>query len=98
MESINREVLDKREVIKSIFKKTDEKKQQLLPDPILNLKYILGFSGKTCNLIKFSKNEGKKYVFFPSGNIMINFDYTELKQKFFFGHSKPITQYIFSSE
>ena len=54
MESINREVLDKREVIKSIFKKTDEKKQQLLPDPILNLKYILGFSGKTCNLIRFN--------------------------------------------
>ena len=98
MESINREVLDKREIIKNIFKKSDDKKQQLLPDPMLNLKYILGFTGKICNVIKFSKAEGKKHVFFPSGNIMINFDYTDLKQKFFFGHSKPITHYIFSAE
>lgn len=91
MEEANQEALDKRIAVRNVFKQKEEKKVALLPDPIMNLKYILGFTGNICPSIKYNNVNDKKDVLFPSGNMMINFDYSNLKQKFFLGHSKPIT-------
>ena len=94
----NEEVLDKRTAVKNIFKKQEEKRVALLPDPIMSLKFILGYSGKNYNKIKYSLSESNQNLLFPSGSMMINFDQDSLKQKFFIGHSKPITCYVTTAD
>lgn len=105
MEIINKEYANtKKEIIKNIFKNEENKKKPLLPDPIMNLKFILGYTAPNCPNLKFfakeadSNPQGKKDIFFSSGNNVIKFDFSELKQKFFFGHSKPITNYLIACE
>jgi hypothetical protein len=95
MENINKEVMDKKEYVKTLLKKQETKKQTLLPDPILNLKYVLGYSSLKCPDIKFMvKNEDNNTLLFTSGNILVKYDQKNLRQNFFFGHSKPISHYI----
>jgi len=71
---------------------------QLLPDPIMSLKYILGYSAKNSPFVRFTKNEEKKTVFFASGNMLVQLDHNSIKQKFFFGHSRPVSHFVFSQE
>lgn len=108
MESVNREYTDtKKEMIKTIFKRDEGKRRSLLPDPIMHLKFVLGYTANICPLVKFTtnvvdsetsiSNSGsnlKKNIIFSSGSTMIKYDYADLKQKFYFGHSKGITNYI----
>ena len=84
---------------------------QLLPNPIMNLSYILGFTSTICPKIHFSKtneqdhtyhlnkrkyNSYKKHFFFCSGPTLVKFDPEKLRQQFYFGHSLPITNYTFA--
>ena len=99
MESINKEALDKREIIKNIFKKDETKKKTLLPDPMMHLNYVLGYTSGLCPVVKYDKSiDSKKFILFSSGNTLIKFDYDNIRQKFFFGHSKPINNYIITND
>jgi len=64
----------------------------------MNLKYILGYSAKSSPFVRFARNEEKKTVFFGSGNMLVQLDHQNVKQKFFFGHSRPISHFLFSHE
>jgi len=99
MESINKEALDKREIIKNIFKRDETKKKTLLPDPMMHLNYVLGYTSGLCPVVKFDKSiDSKKFILFSSGNTLIKFDYENIRQKFFFGHSKPVNNYIITHD
>ena len=109
MEEANQEALDKRIAVRNALKKKEERKVALLPDPIMSLKFILGFSSSSCYKLKYSSSNSKNNILFPSGSMMLNFSYensdsdkseaiTNLKQKFFLGHSKPITSYVCTSD
>lgn len=98
MEKANQEALDRRIAVKNVLNKQEERRVALLPDPIMSLKYILGFSSIKCPTIKYCSLEDKKDVIFPSGNMIINFDSSNLKQKFFLGHSKPITSLVMTHD
>ena len=99
MENINREALDKREIIKNIFKKEENKKKTLLPDPMMHLNYVLGYTSGLCPVVKYDKSiDTKKFILFTSGNTLIKFDYENIRQKFFFGHSKPLNNYIITND
>lgn len=99
MESINKEALDKKEIIKNIFKKDETKKKTLLPDPMMHLNYVLGYTSGLCSVVKYDKSfDTKKFILFSSGNTLIKFDYENIRQKFFFGHSKPINNYIITND
>jgi WD40 repeat protein len=110
MDNINKEFADtKKEIIKNIFKRDEQKRKPLVPDPIMHLKFILGYTATHSPLVKFysaytsdSNNTCepvmKKSIFFASGNTLIKYDYTDLKQKFYFGHSKPIINYVLACE
>ena len=49
MENINQDFLDERkEAIKNLFRKEGHRKTPLLPDPMINLNYILGYTAQKC--------------------------------------------------
>jgi len=99
MESINKEALDKREIIKNIFKKSEAKKKTLLPDPMMHLNYVLGYTSGVCPVVRYDKSfDTKNFILFTSGNTLIKFDNENIRQKFFFGHSKPINNYIITND
>lgn len=100
----NEEALDRRIALKKALKKREDKKVALLPDPIMSLKFILGFSSNNCYNLKYCSSNNKNSLLFPSGSMMINFTYEgtnelqNLKQKFFLGHSNPITCYAVTKD
>lgn len=98
MENANAEALDKRNAVRNIFKKQEEKKVALLPDPIMSLKFILGYSSKSCFRIRYSLPAEKNTLIFPNGSMLINYNQETLKQKFFLGHSKPITTFVLTHD
>lgn len=82
-----------------VFKENMEQENQgqectnpiLSPNPILKLEKIVGFTGRTCPDIKFSKSEIDK-LYFASGNLLVatrvnNFN----QQEFLQGHTAPVT-------
>ena len=91
MEKVNKEVFDKRDLVRSIISSKQERKHTLLPDPIMNLAFVLGYSAKVCPTVKFSSNNDKSQALFVNGTMIINYDFENIKQRFFYGHSKPIT-------
>ena len=88
-------------------KKSDPTKAiiPLLPNPIMNLSYVLGFTSTNCPKVMFNSaseydynnpnntNPNKKHIFFCSGPTLVKFAPDTLKQQFFSGHSLPITNY-----
>lgn len=63
----------------------------LKPNPILKLETIVGFTGRTCPDIKFSKTEANT-LYFASGNTVIQSSTTQFSDQFFFtGHKACIT-------
>jgi WD40 repeat protein len=98
MEQINK-ANDKREIVKEIFRREDTRKKPLLPDPIMHLKYVLGYTASICPKVCFDVLSGtKKSVLFPSGTTQVKYDHEDIKQKFYFGHSKPITHFAFACD
>ena len=111
MLNVNKDFVEtKKEALRSLFRKEEQKKTPLLPDPIMSLNYIIGYSAKICpnviynshgdygtnpSLYKDNKvNPSKKHIYFCAGGNLIKFDPINIKQKFFLGHSKPITNFI----
>ena len=111
MYNINKDFVEtKKETLRNLFKKEEQKKTTLNPDPILNLNYIIGYTAENCqnvvymshgnygtnpNLYKDNTvNPSKKIIYFCSGANLVKFDSYNIKQEFFIGHSKPITNYI----
>ena len=90
--------------------KDDIPKVPLYPDPILCLNYIIGYTSKNCPIIKYNSfgdydsnpeinheekiNETKKFFYYCSGSNLIKYDPYSKIQKFFIGHSKPISHFI----
>ena len=111
MNNINKDFVEtKKETLRNLFKKEEQKKTPLLPDPIMNLNYVIGYTADNCpnvvynshgdygtnpNLYKDNTvNLSKKIIYFCSGSILVKFDSTNIKQTFFLGHSKPISNFI----
>ena len=111
MYNINKDFVEtKKENLKSLFRKEEQKKTPLLPDPIMNLNYIIGYTADNCanvvynshgdygtnpNLYKDNTvNPTKKIIYFCSGPNLVKFDSVNIKQQFFLGHSKPISNFI----
>lgn len=111
MDKLNQEYIDNRkEKLRNLFKKDELKKTPFLPDPMMHLSFILGFTAKFCPSVKFNNGEDydtnpnlykdppnfpqKKHIFFTSGNTLIKYDPVNLKQLFYNGHSKPISNFL----
>ena len=49
MLNVNKDFVEtKKEALRSLFRKEEQKKTPLLPDPIMSLNYIIGYSAKIC--------------------------------------------------
>ncbi|MCQ2816953.1 MAG: WD40 repeat domain-containing protein [archaeon] len=111
MVNLNQEFIeDSKEKLRNIFKKEEIKRTPLLPDPMMHLSYVLGFTALNCprvqfnscgeyetspNLYKEAPNiPKKKQIYFTSGTTLIKYDHENIKQSFFFGHSKSISNFI----
>ena len=111
MNNINNDFVEnKKETLRNLFRKEEQKKTPLLPEPIINLNYIIGYTAEYCanvvynshgiygtnpNLYKDnSVNPTKKIIYFCSGSNLVKFDSINIKQQFFLGHSKPISNFI----
>ena len=82
----------------------------LYPDPILSLNHIIGYTSKNCPIVKYNSfgdydsnpdingeeriNQTKKYFYYCSGPNIIKYDPYSRFQKFFMGHSKPVSHFI----
>ena len=111
MFNVNKDFVEtKKEYLKNLFKKEEQKKTPLLPDPLMNLNYIIGYTAQNCPHIVYNShgdygtnpklykdntvNPDKKIIYFCSGNNLVKFDSVNIKQQFFIGHSKPISNFI----
>ena len=111
MFNVNKDFVEtKKEYLRNLFKKEEQKKTPLLPDPLMNLNYIIGYTAQNCPLIVYNShgdygtnpklykdntvNPDKKIIYFCSGNNLVKFDSINIKQQFFIGHSKPISNFI----
>ena len=111
MFNVNKDFVEtKKENLKNLFRKEEQKKTPLLPDPIMNLNYIIGYTAENCANIVYNShgdygtnpslykdntvNPSKKIIYFCSGSNLVKFDSVNIKQQFFLGHSKPITNFI----
>ena len=111
MYNINKDFVEtKKENLKNLFRKEEQKKTPLLPDPIMNLNYIIGFTADNCPTVVYNShgdygtnpnlykdntvNPTKKIIYFCSGPNLVKFDSVNIKQQFFLGHSKPISNFI----
>ena len=111
MLNINNDFVEtKKETLRNLFRKEEQKKTPLLPDPIINLNYIIGYTAEYCPNVVYnshgdygtnpnpykdnSVNPSKKIIYFCSGSNLVKFDSINIKQQFFLGHSKPISNYI----
>ena len=111
MYNINKDFVEtKKENLKSLFRKEEQKKVPLLPDPIMNLNYIIGYTADNCGTVVYNShgdygtnpnlykdntvNPTKKIIYFCSGPNLVKFDSVNIKQQFFLGHSKPISNFI----
>ena len=111
MYNINKDFVEtKKETFRNLFRKEEQKKTPLLPDPIMNLNYVIGYTAENCanvvynshgdygtnpNLYKDNTvNPSKKIIYFCSGSNLVKFDSINIKQRFFLGHSKPISNFI----
>ena len=77
---------------------------------MMHLSYVLGYTAKNCPNIQYNSNGEydtnpnlykennenplKKHLYFTSGSTLIRYDPYNIKQTFFFGHSKPINNFI----
>ena len=111
MFNVNKDFVEtKKEYLKNLFKKEEQKKTPLLPDPLMNLNYIIGYTSQNCPHLVYNShgdygtnpklykdntvNPDKKIIYFCSGNNLVKFDSINIKQNFFIGHSKPISNFI----
>ena len=111
MFNVNKDFVEtKKEYLKNLFRKEEQKKTPLLPDPLMNLNYIIGYTAQNCPHIVYNShgdygtnpklykdntvNPDKKIIYFCSGNNLVKFDSVNIKQQFFIGHSKPISNFI----
>ena len=111
MFNVNKDFVEtKKEYLRNLFKKEEQKKTPLLPDPLMNLNYIIGYTAQNCPHIVYNShgdygtnpnlykdntvNPDKKIIYFCSGNNLVKFDSINIKQQFFIGHSKPISNFI----
>ena len=111
MFNVNKDFVEtKKEYLRNLFKKEEQKKTPLLPDPLMNLNYIIGYTAQNCPHIVYNShgdygtnpnlykdntvNPDKKIIYFCSGNNLVKFDSVNIKQQFFIGHSKPISNFI----
>ena len=111
MFNVNKDFVEtKKEYLRNLFKKEEQKKTPLLPDPLMNLNYIIGYTAQNCPHIVYNShgdygtnpklykdntvNPDKKIIYFCSGNNLVKFDSANIKQQFFIGHSKPISNFI----
>lgn len=92
----NELTLDKTTAVKNIFKKQEERRIGMTPDPIMSLQFLLGYSGTNSGVVKYSGGETCDNILFPSGSMMVSFNKNSLKQRLFLGHSNPITSCCFS--
>jgi len=59
---------------------------------LLDLKYVLGFSGRNCPDVKWSKDpENPNEVLFASGNIVVGYTPDTAEQRFFTGNTSSIS-------
>ena len=105
-------VNDRNEAILNLFKKDVNNKTPLLPDPMINLNYILGYTAQKCPKVQFNSygdfdstrslykeeilNQTRKHLIFTSGTTLIKYDPYTIQQNFYFGHSKPISDFLFA--
>ncbi|CAG9320539.1 unnamed protein product [Blepharisma stoltei] len=81
----------------------NEVEAQLLPDPIMKLVHIIGYSGGRPGNIKWARPESdfsaypleftkdsSKYLIYPSGCALVLMNPLTQKQQFLFAHSSPI--------
>ena len=111
MLNINKDFVEtKKETLRNLFRKEEQKKTPLLPEPIMNLNYVIGYTAENCANVVYnshgdygtnpslykdnSVNPSKKIIYFCSGSNLVKFDSINIKQQFFIGHSKPITNFI----
>ena len=111
MYNINKDFIEsKKETLRNMFRKEEQKKTPLLPDPLINLNYIIGYTADNCPFVVYNShgeygtnpnlykdnevNPDKKIIYFCSGSNLVKFDSINIKQQFFLGHSKPISNFI----
>ena len=111
MFNVNKDFVEtKKETLRNLFRKEEQKKTPLLPDPIMNLNYIIGYTAENCANVVYNShgdygtnpslykdntvNPTKKIIYFCSGSNLVKFDSVNIKQQFFLGHSKPISNFI----
>ncbi len=111
MHNINNDFVEnQKETLRNLFRKEEQKKTPLLPEPIINLNYIIGYTAEYCSNVVYnshgnygtnpnlykdnSVNPSKKIIYFCSGSNLVKFDSINIKQQFFLGHSKPISNFI----
>jgi WD repeat-containing protein 90 len=63
----------------------------LSPNPILKLEKIVGFTGRTCPDIRFSKSEADR-IYYATGNMIVTTKVDSFtQQEFLQGHNTPVT-------
>ena len=111
MDNLNQEFIEnKREALRNLFRKEESRRTPLLPDKMVELSYILGYSAMNCPKVQYNSNgkysintnvyheetviPEKKHFYFTSGATLVKLDPINLKQNFFIGHSEPISNFI----
>ncbi|XRB08526.1 centriole proteome protein [Pycnococcus provasolii] len=75
------------------------KAPELLPDPIMELHAVVGFSGELSNALTWSPHAGpEKEMVFPCGNNVVANRSDGTGQRFFVGHSAPVIGIAFSND
>ncbi|KAL4455065.1 hypothetical protein ABPG74_006447 [Tetrahymena malaccensis] len=69
-----------------------ELQNQLQPYPICKLNHTVGFSGNQCPDIKWSRHlERPDEIIYASGSVLVSSELGTKKQRFFQGHTSPIS-------
>ena len=57
MFNVNKDFVEtKKEYLRNLFKKEEQKKTPLLPDPLMNLNYIIGYTAQNCPHIVYNSH------------------------------------------
>jgi len=81
------------EIVKEELAEVKAKQSALVPDPIVRLKHVIGYSGALAAgdpSALWYHAENEKSLIFPSGSTLIAMDVNTMEQRFFFGHSAAI--------
>jgi WD40 repeat protein len=89
--------------IKEKSEKSSKPGDLMLPDPLMSLNHVIGYSGNNSRTVKWTKQQSvftcyprdftqssSKFIVYPSGCTLVLMNPVSRKQHFLFGHTAPI--------